>query len=249
MFGTELKRWRAARRYTQEALAAEAAVSPRHLSCLERGVAWPSEAMVLRLARALDLPLRERNAMLSAAGYAARWSDSGDRVPERLHAATQRLLHGQPWPTFALSGTYLVLDANAAGTAMLAALVPGPVVGMDMARTFLGEGPHRAMIENYDEAAASFLARLRADAAAQGPASPLWAVIDEAGEPSTGAAVPAEPALALTIRVGGRRTRWLTVLMSFGSAQDAMVEQLTIEQFLPADDETAAFARAMAAPA
>ena len=243
MFGGELKRWRTARRFSQEALAGAAAVSARHLSCLERGIAWPSEAMVLRLARALDLPLRERGALLGAAGYAARWSDSGDRVPERLEAAVTRLLHGQPSPTFALSGAYVVLDANAAARVVPGALTPGPVVGTDLARAMLGAGPHRRLIEGYDEAAA-FLARLRTDAAAQGPTSPLWTLIDEAEAGGLGApGVAAEPVLPLTIRIGAARTRWLTVLMSFGTPQDAMVEQLTIEQLLPADEETAGFAR------
>lgn len=121
MFGTELKRWRAARRHTQEGLASAAGVSPRHLSCLERGVAWPSEPMVLRLCRALDLPLRERNAMLRAAGYAGRWTDAGDRVPEALEAAVGRLLSGTAWPTFAMSGAYLILDANPSARVLLGA--------------------------------------------------------------------------------------------------------------------------------
>lgn len=120
------------------------------------------------------------------------------------------------------------------------------MVGTDIARAMLGEGRHRTLIRNYAEAAAAFTARLRADAATQGPTSPLWAVIDEAQVPDDGVPIAADPVMALTIDVDGAATRWLTVLMTFGSAQDAGAEQLTIEQFLPADGATAALARAMA---
>ena len=249
MFGPELRRWRDARRLSQEALAGAAGFSPRHVSCLERGVAWPSEPMVLRLSRALDLPLRERNALLGTAGYAARWSDAGDKVPEALLPAVDRLLGGAPWPAYALSGTYRVLRANAAGWALLNVLRPGAGEGLDLIRAFAGPGPHRTLIEDFPRVARSFLARARADAAQQGPTSPLWAAVDEAekhleGEPGGDDQPPtAEAVLPVTLTLGDQRTRWLTVLLGFGSPQDAMVEQLTIEQFMPADEATEASAR------
>lgn len=250
MFGGELKRWRSDRRLSQEALADIANVSPRHASCLERGVAWPSEGMVLRLARALDLPLRERNALLSAAGFAARWRDSGDTPPEALLPAIDRLLNGVPWPAYALSGTYRLLEANQAGWTTLGALLPEAEPGLDLVRAFAGEGAHRTMIEDFDTVARAFLTRVRADAARQGPVSPLWAAVDDAeaalGPPPSRHALPrAEAVLPLTVRIGDITTRWNTVLLSFGTPLDAGVEDLTIKQLLPLDDETAAFAQAI----
>lgn len=251
MFGAELKRWRQAKRLSQEGLGELANVSPRHVSCLERGVAWPSEQMVLRLARALELPLRERNALLGCAGYVQRWSDAGDQLPEKLIPVIDRLLRGQRAPTYVFNGVYTVLRANDLGWQLLNLLDPLAKEGMNVADAFFRDGPHREMIENYRMVAQSLLARIRSEASNQGSASILWPIIERAendpaihdgSEPSL---LVGEPVIPVTMRAFGTTIRWMTVLMTFGSPQDAMVEQLTVEQFLPADDHTAAFVEAM----
>lgn len=234
---------------SQEELAGTAEVSARHVSCLERGIAAPSEAMVLRLAEALDLPLRERNGLLGAAGFAQRWHDAGEAIPLSLQPAVDLLLKNQPLPAYALSGQYTVLQANDAGWILLRMLTEDAAPGMNVARALFARGPHRDLIENYPAAAKLFLVRLRAEALHQGPQSPLWPIIGEAQrdplirDSVIDPASEADPVFPLTINAFGQRSSWITVLLSFGSAMDAMVEQLTIEQFLPADEETAAFAR------
>src|SRR5215831_18767161 len=87
-FGTVLRRWRTVRRVSQLDLALDAGISTRHLSCVETGRAKPSREMVLRLAEALRVPLRERNALLLAAGYAPLYRDTSLDTPE-LEAARQ----------------------------------------------------------------------------------------------------------------------------------------------------------------
>ncbi|MEM6748039.1 MAG: helix-turn-helix domain-containing protein [Pseudomonadota bacterium] len=251
MFGTELKRWRLAKRLSQEGLGEIADVSPRHVSCLERGVAWPSEQMVLRLARALDLPLRERNSLLGCAGYVQRWSDAGDQIPEKLVPVVDRMLSGQRAPAYVLNGVYTVLRANDLGWQLLGLMDPLAKEGMNVAEGFFSDGPHRELIENYRAVAQSFLARIRSEASNQGSASILWPIVERAekdpaihdgNEPVL---LVGEPVIPVTINGFGTRTSWMTVLMTFGSPQDAMVEQLTVEQFLPADDHTAAFVEAL----
>ncbi|MEM7741867.1 MAG: helix-turn-helix domain-containing protein [Pseudomonadota bacterium] len=251
MFGAELKRWRTAKRLSQEALGDLANVSPRHVSCLERGVAWPSEPMVLRLARALELPLRERNALLGCAGYVHRWSDAGDQIPIKLQPAVERLLDGQRAPAYILNGTYNVLRANELGWTFLNILDPLAKEGMNIADVFFREGPHRDLMENYKAVAQSLLARARAEASNQGSASVLWPIIERAerdpaiNDGKEPLLLVGEPVIPMTLNVFGTTTRWMSVLMTFGSPQDAMVEQLTVEQFLPADDHTAAFVDAL----
>ncbi|GGY50302.1 helix-turn-helix domain-containing protein [Parvularcula lutaonensis] len=253
MFGDELKRWRLARRLSQEALSDLAQVSTRHLSCLERNIAWPSESMVLKLSRALELPLRERNSMLGVAGYAQRWHDNGEEIPTGLMPVVDRILATQAVPAYALNGKFTVLRANPLGWTMLKMLTPDAEPGMNVAEVFLSDGAHRTLILDYPAAGRGFLARLRAEAAGQGPNSPLRPIIQAAERDPIFAAsedgpASADPVLPLTIDMMGTETRWLTVLLSFGTPQDAMVEQLTIEQMLPADDATEAFLKAIAQP-
>jgi transcriptional regulator with XRE-family HTH domain len=251
MFGDELKRWRMLRRMSQEDLGGAAEVSPRHLSCLERGIALPSKKMVLRLAAALELPLRERNGLLGAAGYAQQWQDAGESVPLPLQPAVEALLSGQPFPAYALNGRYDVLDANAAGWAMLRLLQAGAAPGMNLAKALFATGPHREMIESYATSAQFLLTRLRTEAMQQGPNSPLWPIVAAAQQDPVIRTADAphtdsgDPVFPLTINAMGVRTKWLTVLLTFGSPMDAMVEHLVIEQFLPADEATREAAKAL----
>src|SRR5687767_5786510 len=104
-FGAQLRRWRGQRGLSQLALALQADVSARHLSWLETGKAAPSRAMVLRLAERLELPLRERNGLLTAAGYAPLYRERpfGDQALTPARDAMQRLLTAhEPWPALAV---------------------------------------------------------------------------------------------------------------------------------------------------
>ena len=114
-FGRLLRHWRQLRRCSQLALALQAEVSSRHLSCLETGKAQPSRAMVLRLTEQLDMPLRERNDMLTAAGYARLYAERqlADPGLKGARDALQRLLDAhEPWPAMAVDRHWNLMASN-----------------------------------------------------------------------------------------------------------------------------------------
>ena len=126
-FGHLLRHWRLQRRWTQLALAAEAEVSARHLSWLETGKAEPSRAMVLRLSEQLDVPLRERNALLGAAGYAPLYAERplADPALTVARGALQRLLDAhEPWPALAVDRHWHLVAHNRMVPLLLAAVAP-----------------------------------------------------------------------------------------------------------------------------
>src|SRR5262250_2233498 len=126
-FGILLRHWRAVRHLSQLELALDASISTRHLSCVETGRARPSREMILRLAEALQIPLRERNALLLAAGYAPLYRDAALDAPE-LEAARRamELLMGQlePYPVLVVDRCWNTLRMNA-GAKRFLALFPG----------------------------------------------------------------------------------------------------------------------------
>lgn len=126
-FGTRLRWWRARRGLSQLALAGEAAVSQRHLSFLESGRTGPSQEMVLRLAAALDLPLRQQNALLLAAGFAPYWRESalGARELDQINRTLDIMLAQQdPFPAFVVDRRWNLMRANA-GAARLTRFLNG----------------------------------------------------------------------------------------------------------------------------
>ena len=128
-FAARLQWWRKHRGLSQLDLAGRAEISQRHLSFLELGRASPSRPMVLRLAEALDIPLRQHNALLLAAGFAPSWRESGLDAPElaQIASAVDRMLAKQePFPAVAVDRHWRLLKANAAAVRLVEFLV-GPV--------------------------------------------------------------------------------------------------------------------------
>ena len=126
--GRLLQHWRAQRRMSQLALATEAGVTPRHVSFVESGRANPSRDMVLKLARALDVPLRERNQVLLAAGYAPQYRETGldDASMAQVRAALDTLLeHHEPHPAVVMDRHWNVLRTNRAASALFDWLLDG----------------------------------------------------------------------------------------------------------------------------
>ena len=130
--GPLLRQWRAARRVSQLDLALDADVSSRHLSFVETGRAQPSRDMVLRLAEALEVPLRERNALLLAAGYAPLYRETGLGAPEMVdarHAVEFILAQQEPYPAIVVDRHWNLLLANEATHRFLAMFLDAPPVG------------------------------------------------------------------------------------------------------------------------
>ena len=127
--GTLMRHWRRERRMSQLGLATEMGTTQRHVSFVESGRAQPSRELILRLSRALDVPLRERNQLLLAAGYAPHYRETGLDAPglAQVQTALQRMLAQQePYPAVVMDRHWDITDANAAATALFTRLLDGP---------------------------------------------------------------------------------------------------------------------------
>jgi transcriptional regulator with XRE-family HTH domain len=243
MIGPILKRWRAERGMSQLDLALAADVSARHVSFLETGRSRPSPDMVLRLVEALGLPLRERNAVLIAAGYMPRFGESrwdSTELCELRRAARLILTTHDPYPAFVLDGLFTILDANTSATALMDAA--GAVPGANLVDLVFQPGPIRQMIVNWDAVANYFLHRLREGARLHGSNAPVAQKLRQAlAAPGAGGLVPAAPGvtpsvlLKVILNSGDGERAWFTTLTSFGAPLDALAEEIIIEQFHPAE--------------
>src|ERR1044072_8918242 len=171
-FGQRLKWWREQRGLSQLALSGAAETSQRHLSFLESARAEPSREMVLRLAAVLDIPLRQQNALMLAAGFAPVWRESDLSSPElaQVNAALDHMLAQQePYPAFVVDRRWNLLRANGGAgrlvTFLLGAAPTGPV---NLADALISPDVLRPLIENWEEVAVHFLRSVQADAVADG---------------------------------------------------------------------------------
>lgn len=251
--GTMLQQWRSRRSISQLNLAYEVGVSPRHLSFVETGKSTPSPALLDALAERLEVPLRERNSLLLAAGHAPRYSeqsldaDSMDRV-KRL---VQRVLDAHhPYPGLAVDGAWNVLLANESALA-LTALLPAELLGppMNLFRVSLHPDGFARVTANFDEWAAYLLDMLRRLVRTTGDPRLVALEAEIASYPSVSdldrrtaknRQSAADPVLLVPfeIRVGDTDLAFFTTLTTFGTPRDITLEELTIELFYPADEQT-----------
>jgi len=165
--GTVLREWRAARRLSQLGLALDAGISTRHLSCIETGKAQPSRDVVTRLADALDMPLRERNALLVAAGYAPRYPETALATPElaQVRRAIEFILAQQePYPAFVLNRRWDVLMANDAAMRVNGYVMRGRASAhRNMIRQIFDPDDLRAAVANWEEVAGDLIHHLHAE--------------------------------------------------------------------------------------
>jgi transcriptional regulator with XRE-family HTH domain len=163
-----LREWRAARRVSQLHLALEAGTSSRHLSYLETGKAQPSRGMIGRLAEALDMPLRERNALLLAAGFAPEYTETGLDAPElaSVRRAIEFILeHQNPYPAFVLNRRWDILMANQ-GARHVGNFLLGRIPHLNMVRQFLDPDDMRRVVVNWEEVAGDLIRHLHDEVAA-----------------------------------------------------------------------------------
>jgi transcriptional regulator with XRE-family HTH domain len=256
-FGRVLRRWRQARGMSQLALATAASTSTRHLSFVETGRATPSREMVLRLAHTLDVPLRERNALLGAAGFAPLYRESPLDAPGM--SALQRMLdftlsRFEPFPAFLVDRCFRVLRANAAAARALGGFAgpgaPWREQPLNLLRVTLHPDGLRPFIVNFAEVASSMLARLERSVVA-GDDPELAALerelrqLPDLPEPC---ALPLtlEPVTPLHLKRGELEVRLFSMLAQVGAAQDVTAAELHIESLMPADPASEAALRALA---
>jgi transcriptional regulator with XRE-family HTH domain len=250
-WGDLLREWRQRRRMSQLDLACEAEISTRHLSFLETGRSQPSRDMVLHLAEHLEVPLRERNMLLVAAGFAPVFAERplGDPALQAARKAIDLVLAGhEPYPALAVDRHWTLVAANAAVARLMAAadaaLLRPPV---NVLRVSLHPNGLAPRIANLAEWRAHLLARLRRQVEAS--ADPVLAELarELAAYPAPADRRTTRPAdyggvlvpLQLAA-VGGGILSLLSTTTVFGTPLDITLSELTLEAFYPADADTAA---------
>lgn len=248
-FGQLLRTWRDRRRLTQEGLSHAAGVSTRHLSFLETGRANPSREMALALAEHLEIPLRERNHLLAAAGFAPVYSRTPLDAPEMdaVRGAIDQILSGhEPYPAVAVDRYWNVVSMNAAA-ALFAQDVDPQLLGppINVYRLSLHPDGLAPRVANFPELATHLLHRLRHDVEVSADPD-LAALLDEVERyPDVRAlARPAVEDHAIVVPVRLRTPRgelsMFSTITTFGTPVDVTVAELALETFFPADAETAA---------
>jgi len=256
-FGARLKWWRAQRGLSQLALAGGAEISQRHLSFLESGRAEPSREMVLRLCAVLDIPLRQQNALLLAAGFAPVWRESDLSSPElaQVNGALDHMLAQQePYPAFVVDRRWNLLRANGgAGNMVVFLLGAAPTGAVNLADALVAPDVLRPFIDNWDDVAVHFLRSVQADAVADGTtetADLLRRLGAYPGVPPLSRVAPLEtytPVLNIHFRKGATRLSVFTTIATLGTPQDVTLQEIRIECFFPADAASAALFRGWAA--
>jgi transcriptional regulator with XRE-family HTH domain len=258
--GDLLREWRQRRRLSQLDLACEAEISTRHLSFLETGRSLPSRQMILRLADRLDIPLRERNALLIGGGYAPVFPERplGDPALHAARAAIDLVLTGhEPCPALAIDRHWTLIAANRAVAPLIASADPallGPPV--NVLRLSLHPQGLAPLIINYTEWRHHLLARLRRqiDVTADPVLTALLGELTGYPRPPAAAAArrPAPErdfggiAVPLELKTAQGKLAFFSTTTVFGTPVDITLSELAIEAFFPADAATAEVLRTIA---
>ena len=257
--GALLRDWRQRRRLSQLDLACEAEISQKHLSFVESGRAAPSREMVLRLAERLEVPLRERNLLLAAAGYAPHFPERAlsDPAMQAARAAIDLVLAGhEPYPALAIDRHWHMVAANRAVAPLLVGIEDTGLLRppVNVLRLSLHPGGLAPRIANFAEWHAHILDRLRrqVEATADPALHDLLAELSALPRPQVRAPTSSQAGIVVPLRLvlnGGTVLSLLGTTTVFGTPVDVTLSELALECFYPADLATAEVLRAMASPA
>ena len=265
-FQSLCREWRRFRQLSQLDLALAAEVSQRHVSWLETGRSHPSRDMVIRLSEAMNIPIRERNALLKSAGFSAIYSESSLNDPVMvpvMNALNHVLKNHEPLPAVVVDRFWNVKKQNKAAQLLLnlgaADELQAQIMNQDgeinLALLTLHPDGLRQYISNWDEAAPAFIQRLKDEAAASGDPSvkeTFARYIEAAGAISFGVSkTPTTPGsllpiLPLNLDIDGLKLSLFSVISTFGTPQDITTDELRIEAFYPTDEATELFFKSMA---
>jgi transcriptional regulator with XRE-family HTH domain len=264
-FPSALRYWRSKRGHSQLKLSMIGDVSQRHISFLESGRAQPSKELILKLGIALDVPLRQRNVMLLAAGFAPAYQERSLSDPElgAVRRALDFMLAQQaPFPGLVVDRLWNLQLYNEPAARLLRWLMDMPAGhpipdggAINVLRMMLDPAALRQYVVNWREVGADLLHWIQREAMGDGPGSEATRMLAElaalAGMDSVGAGVNLErrtlPFLPLTIRKGDVELNMFTTITTLGTPHDVTVHELRIEAFFPADDKTEAWFRNSAA--
>lgn len=258
--GTLLRDWRQRRRLSQLDLALDTEVSARHLSFIETGRATPSRDMLLRLAERLDIPLRERNTMLMAAGHAPAYAERTLADPSMASAqrAVSLILQGHmPYPAIAVDSHWNLLQANPIAQVLMSSVDPSLLQGqVNVLRASLHPKGFAPNIVNGADWRAHLLARLHQQIEASGD-SVLSALLDELRDypvPAQEGTATHSPdddlggvAVPLRLRTPFGVLSFISTTTVFGTPVDITLSELALETFFPADEATQQALKALAA--
>lgn len=260
--GLLLQYWRKARNFSQLALAHEANVSSRHVSFMETGRSKPSRDMVLHLAETLSIPLRERNALLLAAGFAPLYRESPLDDPElvSVRGAMHAILKQQePYPAVAMNRRWDIIDRNDAAARFFSALLDGRTLdGVDATPNVLRLMFHprglRPTVLNWAEVAQGLLQRLYREAVGGVLDEPTRLLMQEIlaypdvpeNWRSADLTRPLLPVLPVRFQLGTKTFNYFSAVTVLGTPQDVTLQELRIESFFPSDEGTATSAREFA---
>jgi transcriptional regulator with XRE-family HTH domain len=245
--GEHLRDWRRRRHLSQLDLACEAEISTRHLSFVETGRAAPSREMIMRLAEQLEVPLRERNVLLLAAGFAPAYQERSLDDPQLAHvrdAIAAVLTAHEPFPALAVDRHWTLLEANRGVASLLSGAAPALLrPPVNVLRLSLHPDGLAPRITNLREWRAHVLARLRHQASRSPDPVLLDLMRELSAYPVRDADLPggeaAGIAVPLRIETEAGLLSFLSTTMVFGTPMDVMLSELAIETFLPADARTA----------
>jgi len=246
---------------SQQQLAIESEVSTRHISYVENGKSSPSREMVLVLASALDLPLRERNALLCAAGFAPVYRETNLSAPEMQpvrRAFDAILAHHEPYPAIVLTRGWDVVSMNQAFMRLFAQFIEppfDPIVAQNIMHSLFHPGGVRPYVNNWEEVAGFLIDRLYREAIVELETSEsrklLEALLAYPGVPSRVREVDlAEaPRVCVTVNLekGDTKLVLFSTLTTLGTPLDVTAQELRIESYFPADEATGDWLRKAAA--
>lgn len=246
--GDILRFWRKLNRISQLDLALDIGVSPKHLSFVETGRSQPSRNLILKIAHALKLPYRHRNAFLKAAGFASEYSEESfdDKKMEIVKYALQRMINNhEPYPAIVINTSYEILMANKSFNDFIIYIVGEEVLNKynnSMMLLFAYDGLRKHVI-NWSRVEKFLLARLY-DEVVTTQNSKLITLYKEilelkSEEVSFNFKIEKDlPFLNLTLKKGSMKANFFTTITTLGTPLDLTTQELRIEQLFPADEET-----------
>ena len=252
-FGRYMRQWRRQRGLSQLELANRADVTQRHISFIETGRSRPRSGVIHRVAEALEIPLRERNALLEAAGLPPCYPElplSSDIAAPFHHAIQSMLDTHDPYPAYVVNRWWDIVNANLGGQRLLPPNAIGQVNAVDV---FLGPGPMRAMVENFPTVAWTFLHRMRREVAGSGSDARLQELLQRAENylqdvpPPPDDDIRSDLVICPRLRIGDQVVRTVSMIARFGDAREVTLDELRVELVFPYDDAAGQFFRQLAA--
>lgn len=255
-FSGMLKRWRKFKKLSQLDLSLETGISQRHISFLESGRSRPGMEVILQLASALDMTLRDSNQLLKSAGYAPAFTERelDDKAMVSINNALQMMLeHHQPFPALVVDRNWDLYLANQATNTLLKFIgSPDPSLfhegKLNIYRLTFSEKGFRPFISNWQEIANPLLLRLQREVNSDPDNTFLSALFEEVQQlsgcseySSTDIAATLAPVLSLQLKIGDIELKLFSMVSSFGTALDVTAAELKVETFFPADQQTEQF--------